>query len=279
MPIKNRKIDNTEYISFKTEIELLSGIKGKQIITKVDKFDIETNYIVTKDGKVFNINTEKELKPNIFNGYKSISVQLGKKGFCKLFLVHRLLGFSYIPNPLNKPIINHKDGDKLNLDLSNLEWCTYSENNQHAFDTGLKQPTFRVGEDCNLSKYTEKEAIHVCELLQKGVAPKKISKDYNYGYDFVIKIKSRKTWKHISCKYTFPEVKKYSNIFTIEEINKMNMFFNKGFSVREVIDNMNWEYNEYIRSNVKHVKERFKHLKECGLPIYYEIKPQNNNKS
>ena len=50
---------------------------------------------------------------------------------------HRLLAKAFIPNPKNKPIVNHIDGDGCNNSLDNIEWSTYSENNQHAHDTGL----------------------------------------------------------------------------------------------------------------------------------------------
>lgn len=51
--------------------------------------------------------------------------------------VHRLLMEAFVPNPLNKKQINHKDANKLNNDMSNLEWATSSENTQHAFNIGL----------------------------------------------------------------------------------------------------------------------------------------------
>lgn len=51
--------------------------------------------------------------------------------------VHRLLGLAFIDNPGNKCCINHIDGNKLNNDLSNLEWVTMAENMQHAYNTGL----------------------------------------------------------------------------------------------------------------------------------------------
>ena len=51
--------------------------------------------------------------------------------------IHRLVAKAFIPNPFNKPEINHIDGDRLNNAVDNLEWCTRSENEQHAFRTGL----------------------------------------------------------------------------------------------------------------------------------------------
>lgn len=56
----------------------------------------------------------------------------------KLWLVHRLVTITFISNPLHKLFINHKDGNKKNNRVDNLEWCTRSENCQHAWDTGLQ---------------------------------------------------------------------------------------------------------------------------------------------
>lgn len=67
-------------------------------------------------------------------GYESVSLAARK------YDIHRVLAELYIPNPYNKPCVNHKDGNKLNNDLSNLEWVTYSENNIHALQHGLRKP-------------------------------------------------------------------------------------------------------------------------------------------
>lgn len=74
----------------------------------------------------------KILKGSIFNnGYLMVSLKRKK---C---LVHRLVAETFIPNPKNKPFVNHIDGNKLNNNVDNLEWCTFKENIQHAFKTGL----------------------------------------------------------------------------------------------------------------------------------------------
>lgn len=64
-------------------------------------------------------------------------INLSKKSKIKLSKIHRLVAFYFIPNHLNLPCVNHIDGNKLNNNDWNLEWCTYSENNKHAHRLGL----------------------------------------------------------------------------------------------------------------------------------------------
>lgn len=64
-------------------------------------------------------------------------VHLWKGGKDKTFLVHRLVAFAFLEKPPEKDFVNHLDGDRFNNSVSNLEWCTSKENNEHAFATGL----------------------------------------------------------------------------------------------------------------------------------------------
>jgi hypothetical protein len=86
-------------------------------------------------------------KPHITpKGY--LRVQLSREGVTRNFQVHRLVAEAFIPNPENKPEVNHGNGNKQDNYVGNLEWATPSENLQHAYDMGLKQPTVKYVVHC-----------------------------------------------------------------------------------------------------------------------------------
>ena len=96
------------------------------------------DYLITLDGKVFSMISMKFLKLNN-DGRGYLSIQLyDKKGGNKRRLIHRLVAEAYLPNPENKEQVNHINGIKSDNCLLNLEWNTSSENNKHAFRTGLR---------------------------------------------------------------------------------------------------------------------------------------------
>jgi len=84
------------------------------------------------------IKKEKILKKGINSGGYELVVLTRREGK-KNFSVHRLVSQTFIPNHENKKEVNHKDGNKLNNNVENLEWCTSSENQIHAFKTGLQK--------------------------------------------------------------------------------------------------------------------------------------------
>ncbi|EKD89526.1 MAG: hypothetical protein ACD_33C00046G0007 [uncultured bacterium] len=100
-----------------------------------------TDYAISKEGKIFEIESNKEIvKIDIINNYPSVSLYDPDRCFFKKMLIHRLVSLAWCHNDdyFGKPIVNHKDGNKTNYHASNLEWCSYSHNAQHAIDTGLK---------------------------------------------------------------------------------------------------------------------------------------------
>ena len=83
------------------------------------------------------------------DGYMRVQLYIDSQHF-KTFRVHILVAKAFIPNPLNKPQVNHKDGNKNNNRVDNLEWCTNGENGQHAWDNHLR--TKRYGKENHASK-------------------------------------------------------------------------------------------------------------------------------
>lgn len=101
-------------------------------------FDVKPyhQYYVSSCGKVFGCKGN-ELKQTTTNrGYKRVTLSINGKE--ERWSVHRLVALLFIPNPDKKLEVNHKDGNKENNSVSNLEWCTRSENEKHAHANGLK---------------------------------------------------------------------------------------------------------------------------------------------
>lgn len=96
------------------------------------------DYVVSNNGVVKSLKYGKErvLKPDEnLDGY--YIVKLSKNNKKKSFRIHRLVAEAFIENPESLPVVNHKDGDKQNNNVDNLEWSTVADNTQHAYDTGL----------------------------------------------------------------------------------------------------------------------------------------------
>lgn len=119
---------------------------------------------------------------------------------CKLFknskgknhTIHRLVAIAFIENIDNKPIVNHIDGNKLNNHVSNLEWCTNSENDLHAFSLGLRSTL--KGEKCNFAKLTSSEVKEIKKLKNEGITQKKIAKLFNISEGNVSQIINGQRW-------------------------------------------------------------------------------------
>ena len=164
-------------------------------------------YIIYKNGNVVSVgrkmwngkrwwnSKDRELKPTIIKiGYKVIG--LVKKGKCKNYYLHRLLAEHFIPNPLNKIQVNHKDGNKLNNNLSNLEWVTHKENVQHAFKNGLMKFNPKKGEEHYNSIFTNKIAKEIRELKGKEKL-RIVAQKYRTKISTVWNIQNYKTYINI----------------------------------------------------------------------------------
>lgn len=93
-------------------------------------------YYVNKIGEVYSTRMKRKLTPKVnHDGY--LRVQIWEKGNVEFVSIHRLIAETFLPNPDNKPFVNHLNGDKQDNRIENLEWCTQKENIAHAWKTGL----------------------------------------------------------------------------------------------------------------------------------------------
>lgn len=132
----------------------------------------EDMYIVSNTGRVMSnlSGLWHELKPQI-NSCGYYLVNLGHKGHTKRTAVHRIVANAFIPREQGKKQVNHKDGDKLNNHVENLEWCTCSENITHAWRIGLKEKQRDVVRE--LCRRIQKKGVQV--HIQKSSIPMKVT--------------------------------------------------------------------------------------------------------
>lgn len=105
---------------------------------------INENYSISENGDVRNDKTGQIKKPyiNSNNGYLMVDLWENNKSIKRT--IHRLLAEAFIPNPENKPTVDHKDGNRTNNSLSNLRWATYSEQNSRFNTYGVRSERIKV---------------------------------------------------------------------------------------------------------------------------------------
>ena len=155
------------------EIEDIDMSRYKQVFINGK----ETLYYVSKTGDVISLYKNRVKRLKVFQtiikpkkckkrrqGY--LYVKLTINGKSKAAFIHRLVATAYIPNPENKPEVNHKDGNKHNNYINNLEWATSKENKKHARENKLSN--YAQCEQCGRAKYKNKEIEYACSLLEKN---------------------------------------------------------------------------------------------------------------
>lgn len=153
-------------------------------------------YDIHPDGTVvsYKRKTPRVLKYDTTEHYHRVKLFKGNNS--RKLLVHRLVAECFIPNPLNLPEVNHKDGNKLNNHIDNLEWCTHKENTQHAYDIGLN--TGLKGEENPISKLTEVEVLEIREKYIPHIySQNMLAKEYGVDQRLIFGIIHREFWKHI----------------------------------------------------------------------------------
>lgn len=172
---------------------------------QVDGF--EGRYLVNRDGELLRKQcldgkgrklSEKLLKAYLNQklGYYVYSISFNGKN--KVLYMHRLIAEAFIPKIEGKPGINHKDGDKQNNSIANLEWVTHKENIQHAFRTGLvKNMRNGSGDECHASKLNSGKVAEIKALIASGVTQKTIAEKYGVAKGTIGFIARGETWTQV----------------------------------------------------------------------------------
>jgi hypothetical protein len=161
----------------------------------IENFD--NAYYVSNTGRVWSMKIKTSsggviLKPAISKGGYCY-VYLYKNGNAKMFNVHRLVATHFINNDDNKKCINHKDGNKLNNSVTNLEWCTHSENTKHAYNNNLN--TRQIGELNGKSKLLELDVALIRELYgDNEFTQKELAEIFKVKQPAISKIILNLTW-------------------------------------------------------------------------------------
>ena len=150
-------------------------------------------YQVSSLGAVRNKLTCRVLKSVCHRtGYIHVSLCSMKELHTKT--IHRLVAIAFIPNPENKPQVNHKDGNKKNNSVDNLEWATQFENMRHASRAGL---FCQVGTANNNSRLTEKEVLEIRKAFKEGKTQTSLAKIYGVARAQIYKIIHGIRWESI----------------------------------------------------------------------------------
>ena len=159
-------------------------------VVGLDRFVNNGKRIIHRKGKVMTKITHRK-------GYEKVPLSKIENGKTKqkAFFVHRLVAIAFIDNPENKEQINHKDGNKVNNCVENLEWVTNSENMKHAKINNLNLKA--RGESHGMSKLNSLKVAEIKNRLKSKELNKDIANIYGVHTSTVSDIKRGKIWKHV----------------------------------------------------------------------------------
>ena len=208
------------------------GMRGykKEVKQKPNEIDEDTelwkrhpkysNYMISNQGRVKHLTyvNNKTIKERLLcgslhnDGYIFVSICLGNSKY-KQIPKHRLVAETWIENPNNKPEINHKDGNKQNNSIDNLEWCTSSENQQHAVDNMLQPITVSTYKG-KLSKEQRDEIINRYNI--ENISKRQLAKEYEVSHTTINDL--------LNNKYNYGDnvCNEYEDFLkTIDELNEL----------------------------------------------------------
>ena len=232
--------------------------------------DIDTKCKVSNTGEIIDpkCNILKKYKLSVLTGYY-YQVYVPGIGLC---LVHRLVAQAFIPNPENKPQVNHINGNKRLNWWGNLEWNTAKENSEHAWRTGLVNNN---GELQGSSIYSNSQIIEVCKLLEAGkLSYHEISEITNVSCSTISDIRCNREWRSISKNFKMPPIK--PRLYSDKEIETVCKLLEDPTLPHQVICNMTGVSINTIKDIMKktsyrRISDKYNIQKRINAGVYSPI--------
>lgn len=169
------------------------------VLVTYPNYEFKLEYRIDKYGNVYSPykNWSKLSQQKIQKGYLRVNLRT-KDGKNRRFMVHRLVLAAFKPiDNLENYEVNHKDGNKENNYVDNLEWCTGSYNIRHSLDTGLKTPA--RGEKVNSAKLSEEDVKIIWKLLNTtNMSLQEIGDQFDVSKHCIFDIKKQRSWKWLT---------------------------------------------------------------------------------
>ena len=166
----------------------IPGFEGSYAVSTRGGLKSLTRVVVDVNGRKVRIQ-ERILRTQVCTkGYSQVS--LTKAGLTKIFLVHRLVAVAFLPRAINKPDINHKNGDKRDNRLENLEWVSNQENMDHAKAHGL----ILSGDRLPQARLTQKQAKRIKHSLKAGVSTRMLANRFGVSLGVIRGIKRGRSY-------------------------------------------------------------------------------------
>ena len=204
------------------------------------EIELNKNYKVSSFGRIYSEVTKSYIKPYQHKGTGYLSIGLHENGSSITKNIHRLVAEAFIPNPENKPQVNHINGIKTDNRVENLEWVTREENVQHAMKTGLLN---NFGENNPNNRYSEMQIKNVCKLLEdRSLNYNMISALTGVSVGTIGAIVRDNIWENISKSYDIPKslIRERKEKYT----EQASEFIVAGMDNKQIISALNLPYNK-----------------------------------
>ncbi len=217
-----------------------------------------SKYFITKEGEVISYQrgVPRAMKKNPRWKYPSVQLRMDD-GTKKSYLVHRLVAIAYIPNPKGYPQVNHKDGDKLNSHVENLEWVTVSENQLHAYATGLKR--MPRGTLNGRNRLSEEDVLNIYQRLLEGESNTTVRESYGIGVGTLTCIKNKTNWGHLLKDLPDIKIKHKSKSLTDEQAIEICEKVVAGMTARQIVESCDFYVTQDHIWDIRR-RRSFKHI-------------------